>query len=102
MIRQDNAKTIICSQQSVVEIGSKDEVVWFLEGKELPQIGVRWFAGIQVLPSGNLFLCNAGGKVTFVEITRDKRIVWQSSLGPSVFPLGHGIHRLDIPGPARK
>ena len=101
-IRLDDGQTVICGQQSIVEIDRKDEVVWSLEGKELPQIGVRWFAGIQILPSGNLFLCNAGGKVAFVEITRDKRIVWQSSSGTSDFPLGHGIHRLDIPGTARK
>lgn len=101
-VRLDDGQTVICGQLSVVEIGNKDEVVWYLEGKELPQIGVRWFAGIQILPSGNLFLCNAGGKVAFVEVTRAKRIVWQSSLAASVFPLGHGVHRLDIPGTARK
>ena len=46
-VRLEDGQTVICGQQSVVEIDSKDQVVWSLEGKELPQIGVRWFAGIR-------------------------------------------------------
>ena len=69
--------------------------MWCVAGK------LRRF-GIQALPNGNIFICNAGGKVPFFEITRDKRITWQSELGQPSIPVGHGIHRLDVPGAACK
>ena len=85
--------------KKIVRYGRDGAVVW-----EYPAEMSR---DVWQLPGGNvlfcyLFLCNAGGKVAFLEITRDKQIVWQSNSAASVFPLGHGIHRLDIPGTARK
>ena len=85
----------------MVEVDASDKIVWSVNGSELPGMGIRWFAGIQALPNGNIFICNAGGKVPFMEISRNKEIVWHSS-PDSTFPLGHGIHRLDIPGQPRK
>lgn len=102
VVRLDNGNTVICGLHSIVEIAPNSEVIWSLEGDALPQAGIRWFAGLQVLPNGNLFVCNAGGKVAFLEINRARKIVWQSNSRISSFPLGHGICRLDIPGPARK
>ncbi len=98
-VRLANGDTLICGQQAMVELDAKDKAVWSLEGKEVPQLGIRWFAGLQVLPNGNLFVCNAGGTVGFFEITRQKQIVWQSR---GAIPLGHGIQRLDKDGPAEK
>jgi len=102
VVRLKNGNTLVCGQKSIVEIDLGDKVVWSLEGSAIPQAGIRWFAGIQVLPNGNLFVCNAGGQVAFLEINRDKQIVWQSNTGASPYPLGHGIQRVDIPGPAEK
>jgi hypothetical protein len=101
-VRLRNGNTLVCGQKSIVEIDCRDKLVWSLEGSEIPQAGIRWFAGIQVLPNGNLFVCNAGGRVAFLEIDRDKRIVWQSNSEASIYPLGHGIHRVDVPDPAEK
>ena len=49
-LRLPDGHTLICGQQSMVEVDAQDKVVWTLEGKELPQLGIRWFAGLQVLP----------------------------------------------------
>ncbi len=100
-VRLENGNTVICGQKSIVEVDGADREVWSLEGSEVPSLGVRWFAGLQVLPNGNLFVSNAGGTAPFAEINRDKRIVWQSGAveGSSI---GHGIQRLDIPGLPRK
>lgn len=65
------------------------------------EMGIRWFAGIQTLPNRNLFICNVGGKVPFLEISPDKRIVWRSPSAMNV-PLGHGIQRLDVEGKPTK
>jgi hypothetical protein len=99
-IRLENGNTLVCGQQTVVEVDPADKRVWTVEGKELP-LGIRWFAGAQLMPNGNVFVCNAGGKVPFLEISRSNGIVWQSPGGWTV-PIGHGIHRLDVAGPARK
>jgi hypothetical protein len=85
-VRLGNGNTVICGQKSVVELDRLGQPAWRLEGSDLPDIGVRWFAGLQVLPDGNLLLCNAGGRIGFVEIARDKRVAWQSGPGiPCVF-----------------
>lgn len=95
-IRLANGNTFVCGQQKIVELDASDKVLWSIEGKELPEQGIRWFAGLQVLPSGNLFICNAGGKVPVFELTRDKQIVWQSKpAGDGIFS-GHGIQRTDV------
>ena len=101
VVRLESGNTVICGQQSMVEVDRADKIIWSVKGKDLPELGIRWFAGIQVLPNGNIFVCNAGGNVPFFEISRDKRITWQS---PSimVIPLGHGIQRLDIDGEPRR
>lgn len=96
-VRLDNGNTILCGQQTLLEVDSADKVLWTIAGSDLPQLGIRWFAGIQQLPTGNIFVCNAGGKVPFFEISRDKRIVWQNPASMKDIPMGHGVQRLDIP-----
>ena len=75
-----NGNILAGGQTTMVEVDDKDRVVWKLEGSELPDMGVRWFAGVQVLPGGNVLICNAGGKVPFFEINHQKRVVWQWQL----------------------
>jgi hypothetical protein len=95
-VRLDSGNTIICGQKSIIELDPAGRETWSLDARELPAaIGVRWFAGMQVLPGGNLLLCNAGGSIGFVEIARDKRVVWQSGTG---LPIGHGIQALGARG----
>ena len=55
-------------------------------------------AGIQVLPGGRVFVCNAGGQVPFFEVTRDGRVAWSCDPAKPPIPLGHGVQRLDVPG----
>ena len=102
VVRLAGGNTLICGQKSMVEVDPSDKVVWALEDKDVPQLGIRWFAGVQVLPGGNIFICNAGGKVPFAEISRDKTIVWQSPPASTGIGLGHGIQRLDVKGPPVK
>lgn len=94
-LRLENGNTVISGQQNIVEVNSADQIAWSVNGKDFPEQGIRWFAGLQVLPSGNIFVCNAGGKVPFLEISRDKRIIWQCP-GAMTVPLGHGIQRLEV------
>lgn len=103
-IRLKDGVTLACGQQTLVLLDDKGKIAWQVEGKNLPQLGIRWFAGVQVLPDGSIFVCNAGGKVTFFTLGRDGKVLWQSNPGDarSPFPMGHGVHRLDVEGEALK
>jgi hypothetical protein len=100
-VRLENSNTVICGQQSMVEVDPGDHIIWSAHGKDLPELGIRWFAGIQVLPTGNIFVCNAGGRIPFFELSRDKRVIWQNPSTMTI-PLGHGVQRLDIDGEPRR
>lgn len=101
-VRLPNGSTIVCGQQRMVELDAEGKTAWSVEGSQFPELGLRWFAGIQVLPNGNIFVCNAGGKVPFFEITRNKTIAWQCGPGQPTYPVSHGIQRLDMAGPVLK
>jgi hypothetical protein len=101
VVRLENGNTVICGQQTIIEVDLTDKILWSIKGDDLPGLGVRWFAGLQVLPNGSIFVCNAGGKVPFLEIAPDKRVTWQSP-GAMTIPFGHGIQRLDVEGKPRK
>jgi len=92
-VRLANGNTVITGKSAIVEVDTAGMTVWRLDATEVPQFGIRWFAGVQVLPNGNLFVCNAGGKVPVFEVSRDKRIVWQME---TALPAGHGVQRLDV------
>ena len=100
-VRLENGNTVICGQQMITEVDPDDKITWSMKGEDLPEMGIRWFAGIQVLPNRNLFVCNAGGKIPLFEISPNKRVVWQSPSAMAI-PLGHGIQRLDVEGKPRK
>jgi hypothetical protein len=97
VVRLENGNTVISGQQRIVEVDPAGNIRWSVNGNDFPELGIRWFAGLQVLPNGNLFVCNAGGKIPFFEISPEKRIIWQSPTAMTV-PLGHGIQRLDVEG----
>jgi len=100
-VRLANGNTVISGQLSLIELNPADHILWSVNGKDLPELGIRWFAGIQVLPSGNIFVCNAGGKVPFVEFSPDHGVAWHSPESMSL-PLGHGVQRVDVNWPPRK
>ncbi len=97
-IRLPSGHTVICGKTGIVEFDADGRPVWELTSGDVPELGMRWFAGLQVLPNGNLFICNAGGRVPFAEISRDKKVVWRCDPTAIQAGIGHGIQRLDVPG----
>jgi len=67
----------------VVEIDHTGNTVWELKQNDLPGNQLQLAAGCQVLPNGNLIICNylghghLGRQPQFVEITREKKILWE-------------------------
>jgi hypothetical protein len=97
-VRLDNGNTLACGQQGMVEVDPSGKETWSLKGSDIPGMGVRWFAGIQVLPDGGILVCNAGGTIPFFEVSRDRQVVWSWDPAKIPVPIGHGVQRLDIPG----
>lgn len=97
-IRLPSGNTVTCGKTGIVEFDPAGLPVWELKNTDVPELGIRWFAGLQVLPNGNLFICNAGGKVAFAEISKAKKVVWQCDMTRVKSSMGHGIQRLDVPG----
>ena len=97
-VRLPDGHTLVCGGKAMVEVDGHEQAVWSLAEADVAQLGIRWMAGLQVLPGGTLLVCNAGGKVPFFEVNRRKQIVWQWPAAAPQVALGHGIQRLDVPG----
>ena len=67
----------------VVEVDPKGSLVWELNENDMPDFPLRLIAGAQRLQNGNTVLCNylghghIGMQPQFVEVTREKEIVWR-------------------------
>lgn len=73
---------IACGEgHCVVEINPQNEVVWEVKDEDLPEIPLRFVAGLQRLPNGNTVICNWGGhghrgeQAQIIEISPDKKVV---------------------------
>jgi hypothetical protein len=78
----------------IMEYNSAGKLIWEIGKDELPGIDLKWIAGIQRLPNNNTLICNWGGgqsKVKALEVTPEKKIVWQ--LTNQAF---NGITRIQI------
>jgi hypothetical protein len=83
-LRLEDGDTLISAGGAVTEYDKDDRIMWELTAKDIPDINLAIFAGIQRLPNGNTIVCNwntkdEGGKegAHILEVTPDKRIVWQ-------------------------
>jgi len=107
--RLRNGNTLIGTGtgHALVEVDPNDRIVWQVGENDLPGIPIRDAAGFQRLPNGNTVLCNWGGhghigkQAQIVEITPDKKVVWQV-FDNEKFTTPLHIQLLDIKGdPAR-
>ena len=81
-VRLKNGNTLIAggNNNRILEVNRAGKIVWSLDHKELPGIQFAWMTTLQVLPNGNIIIGNthAGPKnPQLIEITRDKKVVWQ-------------------------
>ena len=88
--RLPNGNTLIDGKDSIILVNPVGEIVWRLNASDIPEMGVRWFAGLRLRPNGNIFVCNAGGKIPFFEVDKNKNVVksWQHS---TKLESGHGV-----------
>ena len=82
--RLPDGNTLLTGSGRVTEYDGNNRVVWELTHEDVPGINIGIFAGIERLPNGNTIICNwnsqpSGDKsgVHILEVTRNKRVVWQ-------------------------
>lgn len=83
-IRLKNGNTLVCdgSACSVRELNKKGKVVWQITKEDFPEVKMNWLAGIEVLPNGNILVCNwlghgsAGEGIPVFEVSKDKEIIF--------------------------
>ncbi len=86
-----------------IELDAQEKVVWELNENDLPGNPLRLMAGCQRLPNGNTVFANylghghVGEQPQFVEVTRDKKVVWQFR-DDARFKTINQVQMLDIPG----
>ncbi len=89
--RSTNGHTRVSGKTGLVELDANGKIVWQIESRNFPMIGIRWCAGFQSLEDGDVLVCNAGGRVPFIRLSRDGRVVWQSNSDAWPMPFGHGL-----------
>ena len=83
-IRLPSGNTLVsCGiDNRLVEVDRQGKLVWDLQPTEIPEVGMIWTTGVEVLTNGNLLVSNfrngrkEPGAHGF-EVTRDKKVVWQ-------------------------
>ena len=91
----------------VVEVDGDGKTVWELTENDLPGDPLRLMAGCQLLPNGNLVLCNylghgfIGKQPQVFEITRAKQVVWEFA-DHARFKTINQIQMLEVAGDVTK
>ena len=66
----------------VFEVDTNGQTIWQVQGNDLPDISLKFMAGLQRLPNGNTVMANWLGHGQFgkaphlIEVTPDKKVVW--------------------------
>lgn len=87
----------------VIELDSAERIIWEINENDLPGNPLRLMAGAHRLPNGNTVFCNylghghIGEQPQFIEVTRDKKVVWQFE-DHSQFKTINQIQILGLPG----
>jgi outer membrane protein assembly factor BamB len=91
VVRLANGNTLVSAGDTQVrngiptalyEFDPAGKEIWKVTNDDLPGKPLYFAAGLQVLPNGNILLCNWLGRGNFgkaphiLEITRDKKVVW--------------------------
>jgi hypothetical protein len=112
-VRLPNGNTTIAcgdylkKEAKIFEVNKKSQNIWEIKGNEVPEIDLKYVAGFQVLPNGNIVLANylghknLGKAPHMYEITRDKKVVWTFSNEKNIQTIC-SLQLLDIKGDVTK
>ena len=112
VVRLANGNTLIsCADTTknprVFEVDKNGKTVWEITASELPEISLKFMAGLQRLPNGNTVMCNwlghgqLGKAPHLIEVTRDKKVVWAFADHQTMKTISN-VQLLDVPGDVTK
>ncbi len=58
-------------------LDENNQVLWSLTPQDIPELDVKYAAGMHYLPSGNLICTTYNSPYPIFEITPDKEVVWK-------------------------
>jgi len=82
-VRLKNGNTLVSDKDQITELTPEGKTVWEFKKSDLPELTIGWIAGIQVLGNGNIVMgmyrpnMTEDKGVAYMEITRDKKLVWR-------------------------
>ena len=91
VIRLDNGNTVIGYRGGVIEVDPKDNPVWHLTQKDVPDLKLYWICCVQRLPNGNTVVGNwfvhkrLIDSTPFFEVTPHKNVVWRAAMHERMF-----------------
>lgn len=93
----DNGNLLVSTSYGscFVELDGDGNMVWSLTPEDLPELGLKYAAGMQRLANGNTICTAYKSKYPIFEVTPDKQIVWKIAAGKA---LGHPLHVQVIKG----
>ncbi|VGO18539.1 aryl-sulfate sulfotransferase [Pontiella sulfatireligans] len=93
--RLPNGNTLISGREGIIEVSPAKEIVWKLSHEDVPEAGSRWFTGFDIRENGNLVVMSPKGETPIFEVTRDKQVVWKTSLTPKQLGLANGLFLIE-------
>lgn len=108
-VRLTNGNTLIgCGDgHTLIEVNPAGKIAWQITEKELPDITLRFVAGVQRLSNGNTVVCNwlghgyIGNGIHLFEVTPEKKVLWQNA-NHKMFKTISSVQMLDAPGDVTK
>ncbi|EDM28585.1 hypothetical protein LNTAR_08449 [Lentisphaera araneosa HTCC2155] len=61
----------------LIEVDTKDQVVWSLNPADIPDVNLKYVGGFQVKENGNMVVAAYHSSYPLFEINRDKEIIWK-------------------------
>jgi hypothetical protein len=95
IVRLPNGNTLISCADGpggarVFEVDTAGKTVWQVQSNELAGVQLKFMAGLERLPNGDTLMANwlghkqFGSTADLIEVTPDKRVVWQFSGGGKI------------------
>ena len=86
VVQKENGNLLYTSQTAIVELDGNGKEVWAMTAEQdFKGMGIHWFTGMQLLPNGNIILCNwlghgrQGTGVPIMEVSSKKEVLWMLS-----------------------
>lgn len=83
VIEKPNGNLLYTAQTAVCELDKNGNEVWAMTAEDdFRDLGIHWFTGMQLLPDGNMVLCNwlghgrEGTGVPILAVSPEKKILW--------------------------